>query len=164
MLYLAFTLLSLAVLEPSFRGTHVRGVTPRMRDLVVTGANRSATFRGLLARLERSDVVAYVYEEAAPGRALDGWLTFQSAAGGYRYVQIRIALRSRASRNIATLGHELQHAVEIAERPWIVDAPTMAAAYASLGHAAVSVRSTRAFDTVAAVRIGQRIGREAARQ
>jgi hypothetical protein len=160
MLYLAFTLLSLAALEPSVRFTHVRGVTPGVRDVIAKGAARSATFRALLGRLERSDVVAYVYEETAPRRAIDGRLTFLSTAGGYRYLRIRVAMRSRESRNIATLGHELQHAVEIAERPWIVDERTMAGAYASLGHAGASADSTRVFDTIAAVETGQRIGRE----
>ena len=156
MLYLAFTLLSLTVLEPS-RLTHVRPETPVMRRLVTTGAARSPTLRSLMARLERSDVVAYVAEDESFRPKLDGRLAFLGSGGGTRYVRILIATRAQESRNIATLAHELQHAVEIAERPSIVDQDSMARAYARIGH---GTPAKRVFDTVQAIEIGHRVWRE----
>lgn len=161
MLYLAFTLLSLAALEPSLRFTHVRATTPSVRELIARGVSRSPSLRVLIQRLERSDVVVYVYHEHSRERALDGRLTFLSAAGGYRYLQVRVVIRRDERRNIATLAHELQHAVEIAERPSIVDETTLARAYAQIGHATTPRHGAKhGFDTSDAVTIGDRVWRE----
>ena len=164
MLYIAFTLLSLAALEPSLRITHVRAMTPPVRDLIERGVRQSPSVRALVQRLEQSDVVVYVYEDRMRAAGIDGRLTFQSTAGGYRYVQVRVVLRLSEARNISTLAHELQHAVEIADRPSIVDQATLARAYARIGHAMRPPQGARhGFDTVAAMVAGQRAWQEARR-
>jgi hypothetical protein len=161
MLYLAFTLLSLATLEPSLRLTHVRPMAPSVRELIVRGIARSPSLRILVERLERSDVIVYVYDDRSRPSTLDGRLSFMSAAGGFRYVRVRIVIRRDERRNIATLAHELQHAVEIVEQPAIVDERTFAQVYAQIGHAtAPSPGARHGFDTVAAVRTGDRVARE----
>ena len=161
MLYFAFTLLSLAALEPSLRITHVRAMAPSVRELLVRGVARSPSLRVLIDRLERSDVIVYLYDDRSPGATFDGRLTFMSAAGGYRYVQVRVVLRRDERRNISTLAHELHHAVEIAERPSIVDQQTFARAYAQIGHALPPPPGARqGFDTIAAVSTGDRVSRE----
>jgi hypothetical protein len=60
---------------------------------------------------------------------------------------------------IATLGHELQHAVEIAEAPEVVDARSLARFYARVGSERTS-GACRLFDTQAAVDIGWQVSRE----
>jgi len=70
-------------------------------------------------------------------------------------------VRRDERRNISTLAHELQHAVEIADRPAIVDEGTFARVYAQIGHATrPSPGARHGFDTVAAISIGHRVWRE----
>ncbi len=132
----------------------------RLRALLDEAVARSPSLRALVERLQRSDVVVYLRCGALSPR-LDGRLTFVSAVGGFRYVLVHLAAERSALRKMTALGHELQHAVEIAERPEIVDHASLARAYASFGferraeHYAVT-----AFDTVAAVAAGEQVRRE----
>src|SRR6188768_4164106 len=110
----------------------VRTTDQRISAAVEIGLRESATFRELVNRINASDVVVYVTadsNELPPG--LDGRLTFLSATGGFRYVVVRVNSRLPATRLIALLGHELQHAREIADTDGIVDPSSMAHAYAS---------------------------------
>jgi hypothetical protein len=140
----------------------VRAMSPALSALLDEGMSRSVSFRALIGRIEQSDLIVYVREEYVSMGSLRGSLTFVSSAGGSRYLLIRLSGLSR-SRRLATLAHELQHAVEIAERPDIVDEASLIRAYAQFG---TSVRSNasgkgRRVDTDAAVAVGQRVWREA---
>ena len=55
---------------------------------------------------------------------------------------------------IALIAHELQHAVEIADRPEVVDASTFAAFFRDHGHETPGWAGAAHFETTAAVRIG----------
>jgi hypothetical protein len=83
-----------------------------------------------------------------------------SSAGGYRYVVVRMGRFSRMQQ-IAMMAHELQHAVEIADNPAIVDGDSLVREYKRIGY--VNQWSNLpgvAFDTNAAVRIGEQVLRE----
>lgn len=153
-------LLSVAAAAGADNAPRLRTGDRRVRALLHEAVARSASLRALVARLERSDVVVYLRCEALPPH-LDGRLTFVSAAGGFRYVVVHLAVERSALRKMAALGHELQHALEIADRPEIVDQASLARAYATFGferptrHFAVT-----AFDTVAAVEVGKQVRRE----
>jgi hypothetical protein len=139
---------------------HIRTTDARLRRLVGEGLRTSDTFRALVGRLHQSDVIVYL-ECDGTSKPHGGRLTFISSAGGYRYVQVRVSrLRSR-DEQIAIIGHELRHAVEIADAPQVVDGPSMAREYARIGYE--SRRMTRpgvTFDSDAAVRAGYRVLRE----
>ncbi len=63
-------------------------------------------------------------------------------------------------RKVAILGHELQHAIEIADRPEIVDSKTLARAYQVFGFTRHSASSRLDFDTTAAIGTGRAVWRE----
>jgi hypothetical protein len=87
-------------------------------------------------------------------------LTFLTKAAGYRYVVVRMAQFSRLQQ-IAMMAHELQHAVEIADTPAIVDGPSLVREYRQIGYE--NVRSQLpgiSFDTRAAVRAGEQVLKE----
>ncbi len=136
----------------------VRTTDTRMRRLLDAAVLASPSLRALVDRLQQSDVVVYVQcERYAPSRVA-GRLTFVSAAGGRRYVVVRLQRLESRAQQIALLAHELQHAVEIADTPAIVDGASLAREYQRLGH--VSTWSTTpgiAFDTAAAVEMGRRV-------
>jgi hypothetical protein len=159
-LLIATPSLSMAA-EPITEGPRrppIRSTDRRLRSLLEEGLRTSPTLRALVARLRASDVVVYLQCEG-PG-APDGRLTFLSSAGGYRYVVVRMGRFSR-KQQIAMMAHELQHAVEIAETPAIVDGDSLVREYKRIGYINQwSNLPGLAFDTDAAVRAGEQVLRE----
>jgi len=165
----SFLLLCLLVATPSLsmaaepiaenpRRPPIRSTDRRLRSLLEEGLRTSPTLRALVARLHASDVVVYLQCDG-PG-APDGRLTFLSAVGGYRYVVVRMSRFSRLQQ-IAMMAHELQHAVEIAETPAIVDGESLVREYKRIGYVnTLSPLPGVAFDTQAAVRAGERVMKE----
>jgi hypothetical protein len=140
------------------RRSSIRSTDRRLRSLLEQGVRMSPTLRALVARLHASDVVVYLQCDGPSGP--DGRLTFLSMAGGYRYVVVRMARLSRAQQ-IAMMAHELQHAVEIAETPAIVDGPSLVREYRRIGYENPSRQLPGvSFDTQAAIRAGERVLRE----
>jgi hypothetical protein len=136
----------------------IRSTDRRLRSLLEEGVRLSPTLRALVVRLHASDVVVYLQCDGPAGP--DGRLTFLVSAGGYRYVVVRMARLPRAQQ-IAMMAHELQHAVEIAETPAIVDGPSLVREYKRMGYVNPwSELPGIAFDTRAAVRAGEQALRE----
>ena len=138
---------------------HIRMTDQRLFRLVHDGIRISGTFRRLVERIRHSDVIVYLESAGGVGSA-DGRLALMSSVGGYRYVHVRVATLVSADQQIALIGHELQHAVEIAEAPEIVDDSSLARAYARIGFANPRVSSNTSFDSDAAVEAGYRVLRE----
>lgn len=112
---------------------HLRTTEPYVRLLVKASAAHSATVRQLLARLDASDVVAYVrVDRTLPGE-LDGRTWFVSSAAGIRYVEIALKPTGQALTTAAMLAHELAHVIEVAADAAIVDPQSMADRYLSSG-------------------------------
>jgi len=143
--------------EPPRDGSHVRTTDPRIRAAIAEGIARSTLFAGLVAQLDASDVIVYAESDCEMTTRLQGRLTFMSAAGGRRYVLVRIACMLGASSQVAMLGHELRHAVEIAEAASVVDERTLAAEYRRIGFASSVMRAGCGYDSRAAIETGQRI-------
>jgi hypothetical protein len=145
---------------PPRDGGHVRVSDARIRAAVADGIERSPLFRDLVAGLEASDVIVYVDSDPTmPGR-LQGRLTFMAAAGGRRYVRVRIACALSGPHLIAMLAHELQHAVEIAAAPSVVDELSLAAEYRRIGFASHAMPRGAGFDSRAAIEVGFRVWHE----
>jgi hypothetical protein len=136
---------------------HVRTHDERIRAAFFDGVRRSRTFGDLVAALERSDVIVYVEPAHFLPAQTDGGLSRLSTTGGYRY--LRILVRPTFSRDqlISLIGHELQHAVEIAEAPGVYDENSMRKLYARLG---VGVSDMHGFETEAARDAGYQVRRE----
>jgi hypothetical protein len=143
-----------AVLESPTR--HVRSTSRCVPALLRTGFAQSPTFARLLARLERSDVLVYIEEVPRLPGALEGRLLLQPTAHGFRYLRIEIALGGSPSDKIALIGHELRHAVEVAEAASVVDELGLAALYRRIG----VDHGNNLFDTIEAQNTGRQIARE----
>lgn len=148
------------------RYCQVRSVDHRINGAVAQGLRASATFRELVHRINVSDVVVYISgDDKQLPSGVDGRLTFLSAAGGFRYVVVRVNSRLTQPRLVALIGHELQHAREIAETGTIVDGPSLAREYAGgLGfHTRYTANDGHTFDSRAAIRAGEAVLREVLR-
>jgi hypothetical protein len=140
------------------RYQRLRTTDTRMRQVIDDGMVTSGSFRALVEQLEQSDVVVYVQCERQAQTRVAGRLTFVSAAGGLRYVLVRLARLNSRPQQIAILAHELQHAIEIAGTPAIVDEDSLAQEYFRLGHLSRAPTATGvSFDTMAAIEMGERV-------
>jgi hypothetical protein len=141
--------------EPS----HVRPDAAGLRELLTDAMRRSPTVRRLVGRLERLDLVVYVRSKPfAPG-TIAGQLKFVGASDDRRYVLVEIGCTQSLDAQVAALGHELRHAVEIAELSWIRSASDMAAFYKSTGMLSAA-GSRQVFESSAAIAAGQQVARE----
>jgi len=93
-----------------------------------------------------------------PGRA-DGVAYVVAATPSVRYVRVVLRLPNTDRCLMAVLGHELQHAVEIARMPDVRDARSLAAAYGRIG---VPMKEKTNFETEAAVKAGKQVAFELA--
>ena len=143
-------------------GSHVRTMDARLRNTIAEGLARSALFRSLVARLDGSDVIVYVEPECPMSSRLFGRLTLLGAGGERRYVSVRISCMLTVPQQIAALGHELRHAVEIADAPSVVDDASLAAEYRRVGFASRVVPSGNGFESRAAVEAAHQVWAELA--
>jgi len=169
MVILRLALISLVVLivvpvQPataSERATvpHIRPLDAGLEELVALGMRDSPSFRTLVARLEASDVVVYLRWARRLRAHLTSQLTFVGTSSALRYVDVAVDRAAARDRLVATIGHELRHAVEIAETPAIVDARSLGEAYARMGRTS-RVEFHPRFETEAAVETGRLVWRE----
>ena len=146
--------------DPSGEGLrgHLRTTDDRLRRLLELGTRTSPTFRALVRRLLDSNVVVYLWCDRADTAPSDGRLTFVSAAGGYRYVVVRLVRLHSHERQIAIMAHELRHAVEIADAPHVVDQGSLEREYRRIGYMSSTPAADRlTFDTRAAVDAGVQV-------
>jgi hypothetical protein len=66
------------------------------------------------------------------------------------------------TQQIAALGHELRHAVEIADAPSVVDDASLAAEYRRVGFPSRAVRSGNGYESRAAIDAAHRVWAELA--
>src|SRR4029453_7228096 len=78
------------------------------------GLSDSPLFRDLVTELENSDVIVHVVTAAGLPATAVGTTRLSSSGPSYRYVRVTISAELPAHKQTAILGHELQHACEIA--------------------------------------------------
>lgn len=142
---------------------HIRSDHHALLDAVDAGSRESATFAGLVRHLASSDVVVYLVYDFAPRPGVAAHISFVSTAGGWRYVRVAIDPKYSGWQRLGLLGHELEHAVEIADATSVVDAPSLAALYRRIGFRSGADGEDR-FDTLDAIKTGWRIQQEAGRR
>ena len=140
-------------------GPRIRMMDARLTTLLDSGLVRSATLRTLVQRLDTSDVILYVSRSPMMPARLAGKLTWMSKAGEYRYLRAQISTDQTPDQMIATLAHELQHAVEVADDPGVTDQRSLVELYKRIGHPSRAAVSS-GWETVAAYEAGQQVRRE----
>src|SRR5438552_209209 len=100
-----------------------------MQRLVDAAAHRSPASQEWIDRLQELDVTVYVRTRTFAQLELEGRIAFLSVAGSHRYLVIELACGRSELAQMAILGHELFHAIEIAEDPSVVSAATLADLY-----------------------------------
>ena len=154
---------SLAAGAPQGDGSHVRTINSRLRTEIAEGLARSSLFRHLVARLDASDVIVYVEPQCPMSSRIFGRLTFMASGGGRRYVNVRISCALNDDEQIAALGHELRHAVEIADAPSVTTIASLSDEYERIGFPSHGVPPGTGFETRAAIEAARQVWAELAR-
>lgn len=142
------------------RPSSVRTAVADLRPTLANGIALSATFRSLVDRINRSDLVVYVQCGLFTETRLLGRLLFLSSVVNQRFVVIQIKCLQTQDALIVTLAHELQHAVEVAEVQSVIDAASMARLYAGIGELVSDNPGATAYETTAALTSARRVHRE----
>ena len=114
--FLIISLLPAAAQEPSGSLTivpRVRSTSAKLSALIDDGVARSKTFANLVTAIEATDGIVYVEEGECP-RGVAACLEWRvTLARAYRILFVRIASDRADIEVIASIGHELQHALEV---------------------------------------------------
>jgi hypothetical protein len=159
MLLLAFTLTPTRV-DAQALVSHLRPETPGLRSLADRAAERSPIIRALIDQIDQSSVIVYLRHRVFGPVTVDGRIGLLSAAGPYRFLVIELACDRGELTQMATLGHELHHALEIAGEPSIVDTRSLIRFYTRFGSALQPMGVTMTFETQAAADTGARVRHE----
>jgi hypothetical protein len=128
---------------------HVRAMQKEGAGLIEVGMANSATFRRLVNRIESSDVIVYIDVRPMPDH-LGGNLRFVARSATDRFLRIQLNRALSEGTLVAFLGHELQHAVEVADAPDLSSAEDLRDLYRRVG-----VRTgTDSYDSLAARQAG----------
>ena len=101
-----------------------RGADERARQLLSAALSASPTIGRLVTALDHSDVIVFVELCMVLPPSL-GDTRIVSAGGSVRYLRVRVTTAAARPRQLSVLGHELQHAVEIASAPEVRDTGTL---------------------------------------
>jgi hypothetical protein len=150
-----------APVTSSLAWQHTRPVAPRAAALLAQAASRSSIVRSLLYALEQTNVFVYVsHEMTVPVVEPKAYVRFVATAAGRRYLLIEInGWQTAEASCIEYLGHELQHALEIAAAPEVRDSDGLERLYRRIGYES----GRRQFETLAARSTGFRIRDQLAR-
>lgn len=137
----------------------LRCFNAQLMDLVQQGLARSGTLQELTAHLERAGVIVYLsYGHQLPP-AIAGRTRFMAASGGWRYLSTEVSDGLSRLDLMSLLAHELQHAVEIADAPDVVDESSLISLYRRIGadSGPGAVEGSVWFETRAAVDTGRKV-------
>ena len=138
----------------------VRSTDKRIMKLLEVGVDRSRTFAQLVAALNRTDVIVYIQPTRELPHTLSGRLLLLPLADRQRYLRIQVRGDLPTPELIAVIGHELRHALEIAEDPGVRDESAMRTLYQRIGRPTPGLMHT--YDTEAAQSAGRQVRMELA--
>jgi hypothetical protein len=131
---------------------------PRSLELLRAAVAASPTVAALVEALAPTNVIV-VLEVTREGFGAAGDLRIQAVAGSARYLRIRVSGALEPWDQIAILGHELQHANEVAQAPDVRDPAGLARLMRRIGRETLR----GAFDTNAAAKTTAQVRREVGR-
>jgi len=146
---------------PATPAPRVRPETSQTADLLEDLVQRSPTVRDLTAALEQSDVVVYIRHRMFAGSTLNGRTGFVRSDMPTRFLIIEIGCPRSRLEQLVTLGHELQHAAEIAADPTVADPQAMTRYFGRIGvRTLIAATAGATFETAAAQAVEARVRRE----
>ena len=122
--------------------------------------NNSATFRRLLETINDTDGLVYVEQGRCGAGPRACLLMTMMVAGPHRVLKIHIDVKRDDAAVIGSLGHELQHAIEVLRESGIRSAGQMFGFYARIAGDPTGRTDRLTFETEAAIRAGDAVRTE----
>jgi hypothetical protein len=119
---------------------------------------RSVTFRRLVETINAGAGIVYV-EAGDCGHGVRACLVAVTATASDRILRVRIDPRKADRDLMASIGHELQHVVEVLSEPRVTSTAAMTLFYARVGRSGAS----HTFETKAAMDAGDKVRSEVSR-
>jgi hypothetical protein len=143
--------------DPMPRIPRVRSENPLLSTAIAEGAQRSPTFRRLIESIDATDGLVYVLEGRC-GQGVRACLHMSlELSGPNRLLRILVNPRRAAGCElIASIGHELQHALEALGNPNVRTAFGLSSFFHRIGP-----EGSRRFETADAIQAGLAVAREA---
>jgi hypothetical protein len=133
----------------------VRSASPRVAAVIIEAAAQSKTFRGLVDQIGTTDGIVYVAEGEC-GHGVGACLLFTVTMAGPNRVLRILVDPSKPDRDLmASIGHELQHAVEVLSNRAVRSYAAMYLLYETTCH-----KCRSRFETDRAIRAGDAVRRE----
>jgi len=143
-----------ASVEAGAQSARIRALDEGAREALEEGLAGSPEFRRLASELDESDLIVHVVSvETLPGKAA-GTTLLSSSVQRHRYVRISVLNHLAPDDRVAILGHELQHACEIAHSR-AFDTASVRSLFQSIGQRVEATRE--AYETAAAIDAGTRV-------
>ena len=141
----------------------VRAVDPAIGSALQEGVRRSPTLAALVQRIDDSDGLVYLFggpvRRLSKGICLRGGMSHAvKQVPPYRIITITVEAR-RGDYTIATIAHELRHAIEVLDAPEAIDRASVGRLYERIGY----LVSPGINETEAAQTAGHQVYRELAR-
>jgi hypothetical protein len=138
----------------------IRILDSHLKSLFDHGVTQSPTFRTLVERVEAGSILVFVEGDIRMPERLGAQLKFVTSVNDVRYVRVDINVMLASRRQIALLAHELQHALEIAERPDITDVDAMESLFEDIGFQSFENGRHRSYETDAALDVQEAVEHE----
>ena len=135
----------------------LRSLGSTLAAIVTEATVLSATFRQLAHAISQTDGIVYV-EDGDCGHGVRACLATVTTAGANRIVRVRVDANTADWNLMGSIGHELQHAVEVLSSPIVTNTKALYLFYQRNG-----IRTGSIFETAAAVRAGNDVRAEVRR-
>jgi len=136
----------------------VRSTNPAIAAAITEAQLRSSTFRSLVRTIEDTDGIVYV-EQGTCRHGVRACLSLSVvSSGGFRWLRVFVATAEDVVSLIATIGHELCHAIEVLSQPGVRTASDV-----YLFYVREAATSRDVFETPAAIRTAAAVARELGR-
>jgi hypothetical protein len=133
----------------------VRSSDSNIIEVITRATAQSQTFREMVETVNASDALVYV-EQGICGHGVRACFTNVTKAGATRILWLRVDIRKNDVELIASIGHELRHAIEVIGNETVTSNAALHTFYQREG----IVRGSGAFETAAAVKAGQLVRQE----
>jgi hypothetical protein len=147
--------------------SRLRATDPHLLAVLQDALPRSPTLERLVDAIEQSDGLVYLLEGACPEHTRACLLLSLQYAGRNRVLRIRIPPGKRDADAAGSIGHELQHAVEVLSDRRVKTTNDMFALFQRIGldppASWLQKRTNGRFETAAAQVAGQQVRDELAR-
>lgn len=149
-----------ATAGPSSPDPRLRPAEASAQALVADAVSRSAVVRDLADRLRETNVVAYVRVGPCVEGERDSSIHFLGRSKYERFMVIKINETLSSDRQVALVGHELQHAVDMAKASWITEPFRMQQYFTLVGWKLGYPE--HGFETLSALQTERKVGQELA--